>query len=61
MSLCHLYLKVQVLTLQELQIPRFTVCLVIGKCLTVLILSTYLAIFSITVELQIWVCLFLSM
>jgi len=60
LSLCQLYLKVQVLTLQELQITRFNVYLVIGKCITVLILSTYLAIFSVTVELQIWVCLFLS-
>jgi len=49
-----------VLTLQELQITRFNVYLVIGKCVTVLILSTYLAIFSVTVELQIRVCLFLS-
>jgi len=58
MSLCHLYLKVHVLTLQELQIPRFRVCLVIGKCITVNILSTYLAIFSVTVELQIWMGVF---
>ena len=60
MCLCHLYLKVQVLTLQELQIPLFNMYLVIGKYLTVIILSTYLAVFSLTVELQIWVCLVLS-
>jgi len=58
MSLCHLCLKVQVLTLHELQIPRFNVYLVIGKCLTVLILSAYLAIFSVTVELKMWSCFF---